>query len=161
MLIVIMGVAGSGKTTVAEALAEALDWPVYDADHYHPEANIAKMTKGEPLTDDDREAWLAALTTQLREHAAARTPAVLACSALKQRYRDQLRVDATVQFVHLHGDYDLVLARLMERPGHFMKADMLASQFAALEPPREALVIDIRAPVAEIVTEIRQRLDIR
>ncbi len=161
MLIVVMGVAGSGKTTVAEALAEALDWPVYDADHYHPESNIAKMTKGEPLTDDDREAWLAALTTLLREHAAARTPAVLACSALKQRYRDRLSVDATVHFVHLQGDYDLVLARLLERPGHFMKADMLASQFAALEPPREAVVIDIRAPVAEIVAEIRARLEIR
>ena len=161
MLIVIMGVAGSGKTTVAEALAEALDWPAYDADHYHPESNVAKMTKGEPLTDADREAWLDALATLLRGHAVERTPAVLACSALKQRYRDRLTVDPTVRFVHLHGDYDLVLARLLERPGHFMKADMLAGQFAALEPPREAVVIDIRAPVAEIVAEVRARLEIR
>lgn len=161
MQIIIMGVAGSGKTTIAEALAEALDWPVYDADHYHPESNIAKMSAGEPLTDDDREAWLAALAALLREHAADRTPAVLACSALKQRYRDRLQVDRSVRFVHLQGDYDLVLARLNERTDHFMKPDMLASQFADLEPPREAVVIDIRAPVAEIVAEIRQRLDIR
>lgn len=159
-IIILMGVAGSGKTTVAEALAEALDWPVYDADHHHPERNIAKMSAGEPLDDDDREAWLEALATLLRGHAVERTPAILACSALKQRYRDRLQVDHSVRFVHLQGDYDLVLARLNERTGHFMRPDMLASQFADLEPPREAVVIDIRAPVAEIVAEIRARLDL-
>jgi len=161
MLIVIMGVAGSGKTAVAEALATALDWPWYDADHYHPPANIEKMSKGAPLTDDDREAWLEALATVLREHAANRESAVLACSALKQRYRDRLHVDPAVRFVYLHGDYDLIMARLMERPGHFMKPEMLASQFAALEPPQDAVVIDIRAPLVEIVAEIRSRLDVR
>jgi gluconokinase len=160
MIIIVMGVAGSGKTTVAQALAEALDWPVYDADHYHPAANIEKMTKGEPLSDSDREAWLDALAALVRELAGDRQSAVLACSALKQRYRDRLHMDASVRWVYLHGDYDLVMARLMERPGHFMKADMLSSQFADLEPPRGAVVIDIRAPVAEIVDEIRARLDL-
>ncbi len=161
MLIVIMGVAGSGKTAVAEALAAELDWPWYDADHYHPPDNIAKMSKGEPLTDADREAWLEALATVLREHAANREPAILACSALKQRYRDRLHVDQSVRFVQLHGDYDLIMARLMARTEHYMKPNMLASQFAALEPPQDALVIDVRAPIAAIVAEIRSRLEVR
>jgi carbohydrate kinase (thermoresistant glucokinase family) len=161
MLIVIMGVSGSGKTTVATALAEALQWPLYDGDDYHSPANIAKMTRGEPLTDEDREAWLAALAALLRAHALERESAILACSALKQRYRDRLRVDPAVHFVYLHGDHDLLLARLMQRAEHYMKPNMLAGQLAALEPPHDALVIDIRAPVAEIVAEIIDRLDVR
>ncbi|MCC7361907.1 MAG: gluconokinase [Anaerolineales bacterium] len=161
MLIVIMGVAGSGKTTVATALAEALQWPLYDADDYHPPANIAKMTRGEPLTDADRAPWLAALAGLLRAHALERESAILACSALKQRYRDALQVDASVRFVYLRGDYDLLLARLMQRTDHYMKPNMLASQLADLEPPREAVVIDIRAPLAEMVAEILARLDLR
>ena len=161
MLIVMMGVAGSGKTTVATALAEALQWPLYDADDYHAPANIAKMTRGEPLTDDDRESWLAALAALLRAHALERESAILACSALKQRYRDTLQVDASVHFVYLHGDYDLLLARLAQRTDHFMRPEMLASQLADLEPPRNAVVVDIRAPVADLVAEIVARLDLR
>src|SRR5690349_17625287 len=141
MLIVVMGVAGSGKTVVAEGLAAALDWPVYDADHYHSPENIEKMCRGQPLSDEDREAWLEALATVLREHAANGEPAILACSALKQRYRDRLHVDDSVHFVYLQGEYDLILARLMQRTDHYLKPDMLASQFAALEPPQNALVI--------------------
>ena len=161
MLIVIMGVAGSGKTTGGRALAKRRGWRFSDHDDFHPPANVEKMRAGRPLDDHDRGPWLDRLNALLRHDLAKGHPVVLACSALKQRYRDRLAVDGTVRFVHLQGDYDLVMARLLERPGHFMKADMLASQFAALEPPREAVVIDIRAPVAEIVAEIRQRLDIR
>jgi gluconokinase len=160
MLIIVMGVSGSGKTTVAEALAEALDWPCYDADYYHSAANIAKMTRGEPLTDEDREGWLAALRAVLREHALARENAILACSALKQRYRDRLHVDGSVRWVYLQGDYDVIMARISERTDHYMKPNMLASQFAALEPPENAVVIDVRMPVDEIVAEIRKQLDI-
>ena len=160
MLIIVMGVAGSGKTSVAEALAEALDWPFYDADYYHSEANIAKMSRGEPLSDEDRESWLAALAAVLREHALARENAILACSALKQRYRDRLHVDRSVRWVYLKGDFDVIMARLQERTEHYMKPNMLASQFAALEPPENAVTVDIRAPIPEIVDEIRKQLDL-
>jgi len=156
MIIIVMGVSGSGKTTVGRLLAERLSWPFYDGDDSHPAANVAKMSAGLPLTDEDRAGWLAALAALLRSRIAEGGSAVLACSALKQNYRRQLNVDPNqVRFVFLKGDYELIWERMKERPGHYMKADMLASQFAALEEPGdEALTSDITSTPAEIVEQI-------
>jgi gluconokinase len=161
MIIIVMGVSGSGKTTVGRLLAGRLGWPFYDGDDFHPVANVAKMSAGLPLTDADRAGWLSALADLLRSRIAEGGSAVLACSALKQSYRRQLSVDSIqVRFVFLKGDYDLILERMKARPGHYMKADMLASQFAALEEPGdEAATISIVSPPAEIVEQIVNALN--
>lgn len=154
-----MGVAGSGKTTVGRALAGRLGWRFYDADDFHPPENVAKMSRGVPLTDDDRAGWLAALATLLRRCVAEGLSAVLACSALKQRYRDQLTVDAAqVRFVYLRGSQGELLERLRRRTDHFMKPEMLASQLATLEEPRDALAVDISEPLEAAVDRIVQAL---
>lgn len=153
-----MGVSGCGKTTVGARLAERLGWPFYDGDDFHPPANKAKMGAGIPLDDSDRAGWLAELAELIRSHAADGRSLVLACSALKQRYRDQLRVVPDVRFVHLQGSYDLILARMQARADHYMKPEMLASQFAALEPPDDALTVDITAPPEALVEQILQAL---
>jgi len=160
MIIIVMGVSGSGKTTVGRLVAERLGWPFYDADDFHPPANVAKMSAGLPLTDEDRAGWLSALADLLRGRIAEGGPAVLACSALKQNYRRQLNVDSDqVRFVYLRGDYEMILARMKERPGHYMKADMLASQFAALEEPGdEALTVAITLSLEQIVDQIVRAL---
>lgn len=157
--IVIMGVAGSGKTTVGEALARELGWPFKDADAFHPAANIARMSAGVPLTDEDRAPWLAAIRSHLAAGLAAGTSCVVTCSALKQSYRDVLLVDPQrVRLVYLRGTPDLLRARLAARTGHFMKPGMLESQLAVLEEPSSAVVIDIRRAPGEIVREIRHAL---
>lgn len=142
--VVVMGVSGAGKTTVAEILAHRLGWQEAEADDFHPAANVAKMHDGIPLTDEDRQPWLAALRQWIN---AAPGSVILTCSALKRRYRDVLRTaDAKVVFVHLDGDHDLIRQRITRRIGHFMPPSLLESQFAALEPldPDEAgLVVDI------------------
>lgn len=154
-----MGVAGSGKTTVGRLLAGRLGWPFFDADDFHPPANVEKMSRGVPLTDADRAGWLAALADLLRRQTAEGGSVVLACSALKQRYRDRLRIEtASVQFVYLKGSLALLQARLAARRDHFMKADMLASQFAALEEPRDALTVDVAASPDQIVDYLQQAL---
>ena len=133
---VIMGVSGCGKSTVAQALAEAINCPFYDGDDFHPPENVAKMASGTPLNDDDRAPWLAALHDLLLAHAEKGETAVLACSALKRRYREQLRGgDGRVRFVYLRGDFDTIWQRMQARPGHYMKAEMLDSQFATWEEP--------------------------
>lgn len=129
--VVVMGVSGSGKSTVGEALAERLSAPFLDADTLHPPANIAKMSAGEPLTDADRRPWLDRVGAWLSEHPAG----VVSCSALKRHYRDRLRAhNAATQFLHLHGTPELIEARLQGRSGHFMPAALLRSQFDALQP---------------------------
>ncbi|MEZ4513962.1 MAG: gluconokinase [Chloroflexota bacterium] len=160
MVIIIMGVSGCGKTTVGRALAQQLGVPFFDADDYHPAANVAKMGRGEPLTDADREPWLARLHGMIGEWVGEEMEeitAVFACSALKKTYRDQLRgsLDGVV-FVYLAGDFDLIWLRLAARQGHFMKANMLQSQFDTLEPPTavEALTIPITLSPAEIINQI-------
>lgn len=158
MIVIVMGVSGCGKTTVGSRLAERLGWPFYDGDDFHPPANKAKMGRGVPLDDVDRAGWLAALADLIRAHLAEGRSLVLACSALKQRYRDQLRVAPEIVFVHLRGTYDLILARMQARTGHYMKPEMLASQFATLEPPTDALVVDISAPPEAIVDQIAENL---
>ncbi|HSH02942.1 MAG TPA: gluconokinase [Anaerolineae bacterium] len=155
---IIMGVSGCGKTAVGTTLATHLNAPFYDADDYHPPANIAKMSAGIPLTDQDRLPWLHQLHTLLAQHIVKGETAVLACSALKQNYRQILRAHQTHQthFVYLHGSFDLIWQRLTTRQNHYMKADMLHSQFATLEPPTptEAQLIPITLPINQIVAQI-------
>lgn len=154
--IVVMGVSGCGKTTVGRALAEALGWRFVDADDFHPPANVDKMRAGIALDDADREPWLARLNAVIRHGIATGAPLVLACSALKARYRERLRERAAgVAFLHLAGDFDTIRARLAARGGHYMPAALLQSQFDALEPPVEALAVDVREPVEAIVARVR------
>lgn len=161
MIIILMGVSGSGKTTIGQRLAEALGWPFYDGDQFHPQANIAKMQQGMPLTDEDRWPWLQALQAHIATCIQQRVSAVLACSALKQVYRGSLLIDEVeVRLVYLKGDYDLIQTRLAQRQGHFMPPALLASQFAALEEPERGVVVDIRHPPETIVAQIRQQLGV-
>lgn len=155
MIVVVMGVCGCGKSTVGAALAKSLQWPFLDADDFHPAANVAKMAAGLPLTDEDRGPWLDRIADELRELLARGGHAVLACSALKQSYRDRLARAGDVRFVHLAGDYDTIASRLAARQHRYMPATLLASQFATLEPPADALEVDLREPVDAQVAAIR------
>jgi gluconokinase len=153
MFVIVMGVSGCGKSTIGRLLAERLDCPFYDGDDFHPAANIAKMSQGIPLNDEDRAGWLAALADLIRSSLQKGESGVLACSALKQRYRDQLRVDdKQVKFVYLKGSYELIKARMLARPGHYMKPGMLDSQFATLEEPVDAVAVSIENSPQEIVS---------
>jgi gluconokinase len=151
--IVVMGVSGSGKSTVGAALAQRLRVPFADADDFHPEANIAKMTAGEPLNDDDRYPWLEAIGEWLAKR--GEDGGVVSCSALKRKYRDQLRLHcADVEFLHLSGSPEVIGKRQASRPGHFMPASLLESQFRTLEPlePDErGIVIDVDQNIDSIV----------
>ncbi len=157
LVIVIMGVAGSGKTTIGRKLAAALGWEFRDADEFHPAANIARMASGHPLTDADRQPWLAAIRTYVESRLASGQRAVITCSALREAYRKVIIVDPLrVKLVHLAGDYALILDRLTRRQGHFMKPQMLQSQFDTLETPHDALAVDIAQSPEAIVSQIRQ-----
>jgi gluconokinase len=158
MIVVMMGVCGCGKTTVGRALADALGWPFFDADDFHPPGNVAKMAAGLPLTDEDRWPWLARMTEAMRAIDARGGNAVLACSALRQAYRDRLAAAGDVRFVHLAGDYDTIAARLATRSHRYMPASLLGSQFATLEPPADALDVDIRQGIDAQVAQIRAAL---
>jgi len=161
MVIVLMGVSGSGKTTVGTRLAEALDWPFADADDFHPDANLEKMRRGAPLTDEDRWPWLRAIRDFIQTQLAQDEPAVVTCSALKASYRAVLFDDLNgAELVYLRGSFDLIRERLEARTDHFFDADMLDSQFEALEPPSsdEALIVDIDTPPEAIVDTIRRGL---
>jgi gluconokinase len=162
-LFVVMGVSGCGKSTVGQALALRLGCPYYDGDDLHPPENVAKMARGVPLNGVDRAPWLARLAALLQHHEGRGEAAVLACSALRKAYRDKLRISEQVQFVYLKGSFDLICQRLGQRPNHFMKADMLRSQFAALEPPSadEAIHIAIDQPVTDSVNQILGAQEIR
>ncbi len=159
LFIVVMGVAGSGKTTIGQLLAARLGWPFYDADDYHPPANVAKMARGIPLDDADRTGWLAALAGLIGGGLARGENGVLACSALKRDYRAVLRVDERrVRFVYLRGDYDAIQARLLAREDHFMPAVLLRSQFDALEEPDDAIIVDVALEPVQIVAAIIEQL---
>jgi carbohydrate kinase (thermoresistant glucokinase family) len=155
---VVMGVSGCGKSTVGQALADELGARFFDADHFHAPESIAKMGRGEALTDVDRQPWLVALAKLLQRELEVGHTAVLACSALKRSYRDQLRVSPQVQFIYLYGHFELIWARMQARQNHYMKADLLQSQFATLEPPTtaEALHVSINQSVTAMVAQIRQ-----
>lgn len=158
MIVLLMGVTGSGKTTVGRALAESLGWPFHDGDDFHPAANVAKMAAGIPLTDDDRWPWLDAIAAALAHAGADRGNAVLACSALRQAYRDRLARAGDVRFVFLKGDPATIAARLAVRSHEYMPPSLLPSQFATLEEPTDALVVDIRTDVGAQVAAIRDGL---
>lgn len=161
MAIVLMGVSGCGKTRIGEALSQTIGWPFYDGDDYHPQANIDKMSQGIPLNDDDRQPWLEDLHEIIREHLERGVDVIVSCSALKAKYRETLKGDLqNVRFVHLAGSMELIYERLQHRNGHFMKAEMLNSQFADLEPPQEALSISIDQPVDGVVAEIVEKLNL-
>jgi gluconokinase len=159
-VIVIMGVTGSGKTTIGHALAAELGWLFLDGDDYHPPENIARMAAGIPLTDSDREPWLKSLNHMLREQSLSGSSLVLACSALKRDYRRQLAdgVDSLI-FIYLKLDVSMVSERLSDRQGHFMPPELLASQFDILEEPQDAVVIDASSDARAIVREILDRLN--
>ena len=156
MVIIIMGVSGAGKTTVGRLLAEELDWKFYDADDFHSAANKDKMSHGVALTDEDRADWLMSLRKLLNQNSEANQSIVLACSALKQEYRNILKVNDEVHLVYLQGSYQQIKARMKERNNHYMKPDMLAGQFAILEESNDALTIDISMTPKEIVALIRK-----
>ena len=158
--VIVMGVSGSGKTSVGKLLAEQLGWEFYDADDFHPPENVAKMANGMPLSDSDRAPWLAVLNKLISASLKANRPGVLACSALKEWYRQQL-MDGNdgVQIVYLKGSYDLIWSRMEKRTNHYMKPHMLKSQFDTLEEPNDALTTDISMPVDEIVQAILKQLE--
>ena len=157
VVLILMGVAGCGKTTVGKALAARLDCPFYDGDDFHPPENLAKMANGIPLEDVDRLPWLTCLHDLIHDHLVQGEAAVFACSALKKRYRDLLRSDNRgAIIIYLQGERDLIQKRLQSRQGHFMKTGMLESQFEALEAPSpdEAILVDITGSVEGIIQQI-------
>jgi carbohydrate kinase (thermoresistant glucokinase family) len=161
--IMVMGVSGAGKSTVGRILAARLSCPFRDADSFHPKANIEKMSRGEPLTDDDRWPWLHAIAAFIAEHRAAGTQCVVTCSALKRVYRNIVtnKQSTDVRLVYLKGEFDLIAARLAARKGHFMPAALLQSQFAALQEPaidEHALAVSIDATPEEIADRVLRRL---
>ena len=147
--IVVAGVAGSGKTTIAQALAEQIGWAYIEADDYHSEASKRKMASGQPLNDDDRAPWLEILNQQMQRQA----PAVLACSALKQRYRDRLGRGLTLKVIWIDIDPKLAEERLSTRTGHFMPASLVDSQFAAVELPQHAIILNTSEPVDKLLQD--------
>ena len=157
--IIVIGVSGCGKSSVGQALANHLSWRYADADDYHPAANVIKMREGQALNDDDRAPWLDRLNAVLRHSVAKQEPIVLACSALRQRYRDALNKQLdSVAFVHLSGSYELIESRMKKRADHYMPPSLLRSQFAALEPPLGVLTLDIEQPVQTLVEQIVAQL---
>jgi gluconokinase len=157
--LIVMGVSGCGKTTIGRMVADHLGWDFYDADDFHPPQNISKMASGIPLTDADREPWLDALRTQIAICLAGSRPGILACSALKEKYRQRLvNSDPGIRVVYLRGSFETIWGRMSQRPGHYMKPNMLQSQFEALEEPEEALVVDVEKAPGLICDEILKNM---
>jgi gluconokinase len=165
MVIIVMGVAGAGKTTVGSRLSDELGWPFHDADDLHPPENIATMRSGAPLTETHREPWLAALAKLIGEYVRAERSMVLACSALRRSYREALLSQApdlsSVRLVHLHADDELLRDRISGRSGHFFPSDLLATQLTTFEVPAAetdvpVLTLDASLPVDELVATIRR-----
>lgn len=155
---VIMGVSGCGKSTIGRMLADTLCLPFFDGDDYHPEKNIQKMSKGEPLNDEDRYSWLLALNTLAIAH--RNEGGVIACSALKESYRNILErgLAPTPVWVYLEGSYESILRRLTQRSDHFMPSGLLRSQFDILEPPKNAIRVSIELEPSQIIKEILKKI---
>jgi gluconokinase len=159
MVIILMGVAGAGKTTVGKRLAGELGWRFVEGDDFHPERNVAKMAAGEPLTDEDRAPWLERLRELIAQALERGEDVVLACSALRRSYRQRLAVEpARIRWVYLTAPAALLASRLVARTGHFMPPSLLDSQLATLEAPEDALVVDVTPGPGEVVTRIRTGL---
>jgi gluconokinase len=158
MILLLMGTTGAGKTTIGQLLSARLSWTFLDADDLHPPANIEKMHRGIPLTDADRAPWLAKIHAELVRLSAQSANVVLACSALKQSYRDQLSADLDLRVVYLRGSYQLMAKHIAHRHGHFAGESILAGQFADLEEPHNALVLEVSSPPEKIVDEIIRQL---
>ena|ERR1700746_3253012 len=156
-----MGVTGAGKTTIGELLASRLGWHFADADQFHPKSNVEKMARGVALTDADRAPWLSAMRSTIQQWISQNRSAVLACSALRQAYRDELKVGPDVRFVYLRGNYDVVAEQVRMRHGHFATETILADQFATLEEPKDAIVIDVGGDPESMVAQIRAQLGLR
>ena len=155
MIVIVMGVSGSGKTTVGKLLAQSLNCDFSDADDFHPPANIEKMSLGIPLEDADRLPWLLQLQTTIDRWLLENKNVVLACSALKVSYREMLcRKEQRIKIVYLKGDFELFAARLKNRENHYMKADLLSSQLDTLEEPEDAIIVDASQPLELIVLQI-------
>ncbi|MCG8327519.1 MAG: gluconokinase [Chitinophagales bacterium] len=156
----VMGVSGSGKSTIGRAVAEKLEWPFYDGDDFHPLENIDKMASGQPLNDEDRQGWLEAIRAFSVNHIEERGALIIACSALKESYRHLLEkeVPASVKWVFLSGSFELISKRMEVRKGHFMPPALLRSQFDALEIPSDAIQIDISKPIEEVVSYVISEL---
>ena len=161
-ILVIMGVSGSGKTTIGQLLSAELICSFIDGDDFHPPVNIKKMSSGEALTDEDRWPWLEILTDKIQEHIQQEQSMVLACSALKKSYREILCVERElVQFIYLKGNYATIVRRMQSRENHFMTKSLLQSQFATLEEPEDAIVVDISPSPSEILKSIRGLLHLK
>lgn len=157
MILVLTGVAGAGKTTIGRELSRELGWPFFDADDFHPPENVEKMKQGIALTDEDRWPWLANLRSRMQEEADG--DAIFACSALKASYRSfLLEAGDFVKCIYLKADTSLIRDRLKKRTGHFMKSDMLESQFQALEEPSNCLTVNAALPPGEVTAAIRREL---
>lgn len=163
--IVVMGVCGSGKTSVGIALAEHLDCRFLDGDDLHPRANVLKMAQGQPLNDEDRAPWLVRISDVFFSLSQRSSSGVIVCSALKKKYREILREGNDLLFVHLKGSFDLICERMRARQGHYMKESMVQSQFDALEIPREdetdVITIDITPPLEEVIATACRAVDQR
>jgi gluconokinase len=158
MVVIVMGVTGAGKTTVGRLLAEQCGWDFADADDFHPASNVEKMRQGIPLNDDDRSPWLDGLRGAITKWMAEGRNVVLACSALKRTYRQELEVGSEVRVVYLKGSADLIAERLRARHGHFAGEQILAGQFADLEEPKDAVAVEIASTPLQIAAEIRTKL---
>jgi gluconokinase len=161
VIVILFGISGAGKTTLGELLARELGWQFLEADDFHSRANVEKMRKGIPLTDEDRWPWLERLREQIKQCVAADGNAVLACSALKRKYREHLRVSPDVKLVFLRGNYALIEKQLRRRRGHFMNPALLRSQFADLEEPEQdedALTIELGRAPEDLLEEIKTKL---